>query len=169
MKFLNSVFLIAFARLASAGGGYANNCKNMTLVSEDNGAGLRAYCSRGSYTPQCSILSLDQCYGSKDGVVVAQDKGAFSNWCPPRDCELNGTVLKSGCHVHMPRKGPLTWSDVDTNDLIVSDNGILRCFDHWGSTLPGCEERPVGSGTEGKYAPIALIGCLYILASSLLF
>lgn len=71
-----SCFILAgvFACHAIADGGYAKNCRNMTLVDlDDPHVGLKASCKVGN-KDQCSILDLWQCYGTDNGILKPQDK-----------------------------------------------------------------------------------------------
>ncbi|KAI1204742.1 uncharacterized protein F4807DRAFT_471795 [Annulohypoxylon truncatum] len=168
MKFLNFIILGSLATFTSADGGYASHCKNMTLVNENNQAGLRAYCEGSSGGSQCSILPLNLCYSSDAGIVKPQDRGDLSKRCPPKRAKLNSTILSSGCHKWGSRKTHLMWTDVDTNELIISENGILKCFGNRALTPPDCEQRPAGSGTEGNDVPIVLVAFLCILLPAIM-
>lgn len=63
---MNLHFLIIVSILAlrsNAGGGYAANCNNISLVDTNGHTGLRAQCASTTGTdPQCSILDLNACY-----------------------------------------------------------------------------------------------------------
>ncbi|KAI2464905.1 hypothetical protein F4781DRAFT_435921 [Annulohypoxylon bovei var. microspora] len=167
MKVHNLILLDVFAPPAPAGGGYADDCKNMTLVNVESQVGLRAYCASSSGGPQCSILPLDLCYGTNEAKVIPQNMGNFSKRCYPTHSELNGTILRSGCHRSSYRKGPLTWTELDTNELIFADGGMLKCFNNRATTPQDCGQRPVGSGNKSKHLHIALIVFVSVLGSAL--
>ncbi|KAI1643662.1 uncharacterized protein F4817DRAFT_319545 [Daldinia loculata] len=133
-----SCFILAgvFACHAIADGGYAKNCRNMTLVDlDDPHVGLKASCKVGN-KDQCSILDLWQCYGTDNGILKPQDKGNLPR-C--RSCKLDGTVLE--CECRTDRKGRHHTSSVDTNDLIVNDNGVLKCFGNRATTPDNCAQK----------------------------
>ncbi|KAI0886973.1 uncharacterized protein GGS22DRAFT_187053 [Annulohypoxylon maeteangense] len=163
MKFFSFILLGAFTSLASADGGYANYCRNATLVKVGNEAGLRAYCATASGDTQCSILSLDKCYGSDVGRMKPKDNGNLSKRCPFNFSELDGTTLKSRCYRTPLKKGSLVWTSADTNVLVAADDGVLKCFNHRATTPPNCKERPVLSGTEPIGMPMSFVYCLYLL------
>ncbi|KAI1378091.1 hypothetical protein F4677DRAFT_458794 [Hypoxylon crocopeplum] len=147
MKVLQLILLGVFAYRVNADGGYANDCKNLTAVSISDSFALRAYCPATSGTPQCSILDLNDCYGTNDGTLVERSGGQFHNRCYARDCSLNGTELECRCATR-PKHNGLRNFTIDTNDLVINDHGTLRCFDHGASTPSDCAERPVYSGSS---------------------
>ncbi|KAI0849401.1 hypothetical protein F5Y00DRAFT_269385 [Daldinia vernicosa] len=130
---------------AVADGGYAKNCQNMMLVDLDNShVGLKASCKAGN-KDQCSILNLWQCYGTdNNGALKPQERGAAPR-C--RSCKLNGTVLQCDCRDRS--QGRYHISSVDTNNLIVNDNGVLKCFGNKAITPDDCaSKRSSGYGSN---------------------
>ncbi|KAI0892357.1 hypothetical protein F4806DRAFT_500041 [Annulohypoxylon nitens] len=163
MKFLNLALLCFCAYLVSADGGYAGHCKNITLVKLADELGLRAYCEASSGASQCNILSLDRCYGSDMGLIKSMDNGSMSKRCPLDRPHLNGTVLNTECHKFGSRKSAYVNTSIDTNQLIISDNGILGCFENRATTPHDCAQRTMSSSTDISRIPIVSAMCLCIV------
>ncbi|OTB17637.1 hypothetical protein K445DRAFT_9498 [Daldinia sp. EC12] len=130
----------ALAWYAAADGGYAKDCQSMAVIQSQDNFSLRATCKAGNKS-QCSILDLGKCYGTDAGILKPRDNGNLPR-C--RSCVLNGTSLECDCR--SSSKGPHHKSSVDTNDLIVNDNGILKCFDNRADAPNDCAQKPLKSG-----------------------
>ncbi|KAI8961487.1 hypothetical protein F5Y11DRAFT_366714 [Daldinia sp. FL1419] len=145
MKAISVITACAFACHAVATGGYAKDCQNLTLVDMDNShVGLRASCKVANKV-QCSVLDLWQCYGLDDGVLKPQDKGDLLR-C--RSCLLmNNTILECQCRAH--RGGSHHPTSIDTNDLIINDGGVLKCFDNRATTPSDCAQKPKSMASSG--------------------
>ncbi|KAI1469156.1 uncharacterized protein F4812DRAFT_470251 [Daldinia caldariorum] len=137
MKVPHFVLAGAFASYAIADGGYAKDCQDMTIVQSDEIFSLKASCKVGNKS-QCSVLDLWNCYETDDGILKPKDKG---NQPRCKSCDLSGTMLECDCP--SSHRGHYVKSSIDTNDLIVNDQGVLKCFN---KSADNCAQKPSKSG-----------------------
>ncbi|KAI1082892.1 hypothetical protein F5B20DRAFT_530771 [Whalleya microplaca] len=139
MKVLRLLMLGAFVASTNADGGYNSNCKNIAVTVRNGHLALRADCKTNSGSTQCSLLDLNDCYGTDNGYVKPKDGGHFNDLCLPEKSRLDGSKLWNYCRKKKPGQNPgtrRTW--IDTNELITSDNGTLKCFEHRATTPTDC-------------------------------
>ncbi|KAI1340687.1 Cyanovirin-N [Xylariaceae sp. FL0016] len=84
----------------------------------------------------CSQLDLNHCIENHKGTmqqgsdIVNGKTPGFGGSCD--NCELNGSVLSCDCqNVHNSKQR----SSIDTNDIIMNDNGYLTCVLQKGQTV----------------------------------
>ncbi|KAK8063472.1 hypothetical protein PG996_008124 [Apiospora saccharicola] len=73
----------------------------------------------------CSQMDLNHCYANQDGRLEARENGNFGSSC--NNCRMYGTVLQCNCEIS-PGSGSFVTTSVDTNDVILNQNGNLNCF-----------------------------------------
>ncbi|KAI0008513.1 hypothetical protein F4779DRAFT_435303 [Xylariaceae sp. FL0662B] len=157
MNTLRLVLLCTFIMKITADGGYLEDCQNMTVTETNGHLGLKADCKTSAGSTQCSLLDLNDCYGADAGRIVPEDGGHFNDACFPQDCQLDGSTLMCRCYKH-PQDvgGGHRASRIDTNELITSDNGIIKCFDHRATTPSNCTQIVQKSDASRARAPFLL-------------
>ncbi|KAG6364166.1 hypothetical protein INS49_005764 [Diaporthe citri] len=91
--------------------------------------------SYGSW--QKSRLDLNNCIINRDQILYAQQDGGFGSSAGICTITFAGlTTMECFLYGSSPNPGPLGYSNVlDLNDFIGNDNGVLRCFDRWGTKV----------------------------------
>ncbi|KAI5925639.1 hypothetical protein F4810DRAFT_659505 [Camillea tinctor] len=117
----------------NAAGDYYNSCFQTNILgSSDVFLLLESNCHTPPMGPPwiCTHLNLNNCYGNQNGNLIEQDKGMLGKSCD--NCQMDGSVLSCDCNSDDGKRR----SSIDTNNLVVNQDGWLKCFSYVGDKCP---------------------------------
>ncbi|KAI8625527.1 Cyanovirin-N [Xylariaceae sp. FL1651] len=87
--------------------------------------------------PVCTMLDLSYCYMNSHGHLASTINGHFEKSC--KGCQLTGanaTILSCSCEM-FGKDAPWQDAEIDLEDLVENQNGLLTCWNGGQKKCPG--------------------------------